>query len=95
MPLPPPEILLIDLRADALRTATPLPALPNRTLILSLDEIEEGAHGLSAATGPLLVVCERGVRSTLAARLLRAEGLDATAYEGGVPALLAAWTPER
>ncbi len=94
MTLPPPDALLIDLRSDALRTATPLPPLPNRTLILSLDEIEEGTHGLTAADGPLLVVCERGVRSTLAARLLRAEGLDASAYEGGVPALLAAWTAD-
>lgn len=92
MTLPPPDALLIDLRSNALRVATPLPPLPNRTLILSLDEIEEGTHGLTAADGPLLVVCEKGVRSTLAARLLRAEGLDASAYEGGVPALLAAWT---
>ncbi|WP_407570179.1 rhodanese-like domain-containing protein [Deinococcus altitudinis] len=90
-PLPPPEDLLIDLRSGALRAATPLPPLPNRTLLLSLDDIEEGAHGLTAAAGTLLVVCERGVRSTLAARLLRAEGLNASAYEGGVPALLAAW----
>ncbi len=92
MTLPPPDALLIDLRSDALRAATPLPPLPNRTLILSLDEIEEGTHGLTAADGPLMVVCEKGVRSTLAARLLRAEGLDASAYEGGVPALLAVWT---
>ncbi|MGY2893622.1 rhodanese-like domain-containing protein [Deinococcus sp. UYEF24] len=92
MTLPPPDAMLIDLRSDALRAATPLPPLPNRTLILSLDEIEEGAHALTAAAGTLLVVCERGVRSTLAARLLRAEGLDATAYEGGVPALLAAFS---
>ena len=95
MPLPPSDATLIDLRSDALRAATPLPPLPNRTLILSLDEIEEGAHGLTAAAGPLLVVCERGVRSTLAARLLRAEGLAASAYEGGVPALLAASTDAR
>ena len=95
MPLPPPDVLLIDLRSEVLRAAVPLPPLPNRTLLLSLDEIEEGVHGLTPAAGPLLVVCERGVRSTLAARLLRADGLDAFAYAGGVPALLAAWTPGR
>ena len=90
MPLLPPGTLLVDLRSEALRARTPLPPLPNRTLILSLDEIEEGAHGLTPAVGPLLVICEKGVRSPLAARLLRAEGLDASAYAGGIPALLAA-----
>lgn len=88
--LPEPEVTLIDLRSAELRAAQPLTGLPNRRLAVSLDAIEEGTHGLTPDLGPLLVVCERGVRSTLAARLLRADGLDATAYAGGVPALLAA-----
>lgn len=90
MSLPGPELTLIDLRAAHLRAASPLPALPNAVLALSLNDIEEGRHPLGPATGPLLVLCERGARSALAARLLRADGLDAVAYEGGVPALLRA-----
>ena len=54
---------------------------------MTLAQIEEGEHGLSADDGPLIVVCERGVRSTLAARFLRADGLEAVALPGGVPAL--------
>ena len=88
MLLPDPDVTLIDLRSADLRAAAPLPALPNRVLAVSLSEIEEGQHTLTRGLGPLLVVCERGVRSTLAARMLRADGLDAAAYEGGVPALL-------
>ena len=88
MPLPAPDVTLIDLRSAELRAAAPLPALPNRVLAVSLEQIEEGQHALTRGVGPLLVICERGVRSTLAARMLRADGLDASAYEGGVPALL-------
>jgi rhodanese-related sulfurtransferase len=90
MPLPAPDVTIIDLRPANLRVASPLPALPNPLLALSLDDIEEGRHDLTPADGSLLVICERGVRSSLAARLLRADGLDASAYEGGVPALLRA-----
>ena len=87
--LPPPDVTLIDLRSADLRASQPVD-LPNRALAVSLDDIEEGLHPLTPELGPLLVICERGVRSTLAARLLRSDGLDATAYEGGVPALVAA-----
>ena len=93
MPLPDSHLTLIDLRSSELRAAVPLPPLPNRVLAVSLLDIEEGTHGLSPAAGALLVICERGVRSGLAARLLRADGLDASAYEGGVPALLRAAEP--
>ena len=93
MPLPDSHLTLIDLRSSELRAAVPLPPLPNRVLAVSLLDIEEGTHGLSPAAGTLLVICERGVRSGLAARLLRADGLDASAYEGGVPALLRAAEP--
>jgi rhodanese-related sulfurtransferase len=88
---PGPDLTIIDLRPEALRLAQPLLALvPNPVRALSLEQIEDGGHGLNAADGPLLVICERGIRSGLAARFLRADGLDATAYAGGVPALRAA-----
>ena len=84
---PDPAVTVIDLRAEAARTAQPL-RLPNVVLPLTLAQIEEGTHGLTPGHGPLLVVCERGPRSGLAARLLRADGLDASAHAGGVAALL-------
>ncbi|WP_245896051.1 rhodanese-like domain-containing protein [Deinococcus irradiatisoli] len=86
--LPDPNLLIVDLRAETLRGAEPLSALlPNPSRAVSLAEIEEGQHGLTPADGPLILICERGVRSTLAARFLRADGLEATAFPGGVPAL--------
>lgn len=86
----PAGVTLIDLRPEPLRRP-PLPDLTAHTVrVVSLDDIENGSHGLTRDLGPLLVVCERGVRSALAARYLRADGLDADAYPGGVPALLAA-----
>ena len=80
--------LLIDLRPEDLRLREPLEALiPLPVRAVSLDQIEEGTHGLKPDFGPLLVICERGVRSGLAARYLQADGLEARAYPGGVPAL--------
>ncbi|WP_189067372.1 rhodanese-like domain-containing protein [Deinococcus radiotolerans] len=87
----PDGVTVIDLRTDDLRAAEPLSdltALPVRPV--SLQAIEDGAHGLTPDLGPLLVICERGVRSGLATRYLSADGLDARAYPGGVPALRAA-----
>ena len=88
--LPDASALLVDLRPAPLRAAAPLPALPNRVVTLTLDVIEDGGHGLTAGADEVVVLCERGVRSTLAARLLRADGVNASAYPGGVPALLRA-----
>ena len=88
MPLPATGTL-IDLRPDDLRAAQPLTGLsPLPVVHITLDAIEEGIHQLRNLTPPLTVICERGVRSGLAARYLRADGLDASAYPGGVPALL-------
>lgn len=88
-PLPGSQVTLIDLRPQELRFADPLerllPQHPVRAV--SLAAIEQGQHGLTPADGPLLVLCERGVRSPLAARFLEADGLDAQVYPGGVPAL--------
>ena len=86
--MPPEDQLVIDLRSASLREAEPLSALiPNSSRAVSLDQIEEGQHHLTPADGPLIVICERGIRSTLAARFLRSDGLEAAAYLGGVPAL--------
>lgn len=89
MSLPDPEATLIDLRPQELRFAEPLERLmPGRRVqAVTLAAIEQGQHGLSAADGPAVVLCERGVRSPLAARFLQADGLSAEAYPGGVPAL--------
>lgn len=90
MPLPE-DVTVVDLRPADLRAADPLePWLARPVTAVSLDDIEQGRHLLTPVLGPLVVVCERGVRSTLAARYLRADGLDATPYPGGVPALKAA-----
>lgn len=90
--MPNTPTLLIDLRPPDLRHAQPLPAHLNSRAI-GLDEIEAGTHGLTAADGPLLVVCERGIRSSLAARFLRADGLEAEHLAGGVGALLGGQLP--
>ncbi|GGK19912.1 hypothetical protein GCM10008955_11640 [Deinococcus malanensis] len=87
MPLPDP-VTVVDLRPDDLRQAQPLEGPGVLVIVLSLQAIEDGQHGLSQHSGPLLVVCERGVRSGLAARYLRADGLDAQAHPGGIDAFL-------
>lgn len=84
----PEGATVIDLRPADLRAAEPLAGLTTLPVrAVSLQTIEDGAHGLTADLGPLIVICERGVRSGLAARYLAADGLDARAYPGGVPAL--------
>lgn len=88
MPLPG-GVTVIDLRPEDLRRREPLGRLTlNPVRAVSLDAIEDGTHGLSPDLGPLVVICERGVRSGLAARYLQADGLEVTAYPGGVPALV-------
>lgn len=81
--------LWIDLRPQELRFAEPLERwLPaQRVRAVSLAAIERGEHGLSVDDGPLRIICERGVRSPLAVRFLQADGLEAQAYAGGMPAL--------
>ncbi|MFC6591176.1 rhodanese-like domain-containing protein [Deinococcus lacus] len=79
---------VIDLRPQELRFADPLERLISaRVQPVSLAAIEAGEHGLTPELGHLTVICERGLRSGLAAQYLRADGLDAAAYPGGVPAL--------
>lgn len=80
-------VTLIDLRPGELRRREPLEALTTLPVRpVALEAIEDGTHGLSADLGPLVVICERGVRSGLAARYLQADGLEARAYPGGFPA---------
>ncbi|WP_034384418.1 rhodanese-like domain-containing protein [Deinococcus sp. YIM 77859] len=84
----PAHATLIDLRPAELRCREPLEEwLTLPVLALTLEAIENGTHGLRPEAGPLVVICERGVRSGLAAQYLRADGLEAWAYPGGVPAL--------
>lgn len=78
-------VTLIDLRPEELRLREPLPV---PALAVALEAIEDGTHGLRPDLGPLVVICERGARSGLAARYLQADGLEATAYPGGLQALL-------
>lgn len=85
----PTDVTVVDLRPQELRFADPL-TLPVPVRSVTLAAVEAGTHGLTPELGPLLVVCERGVRSGLAARFLRADGLDAAHWPGGVPALRAA-----
>ncbi|RTR29454.1 rhodanese-like domain-containing protein [Deinococcus radiophilus] len=88
MPLPS-DATLLDLRPQELRFADPLerilPSYP--VTVLTLQAIEHGEYQPADLAGPVVVVCERGVRSPLAAQLLQADGVDAQAYPGGVPAL--------
>lgn len=81
-------VTLIDLRPAELRVREPLERLTSLPIVaVTLEAIENGTHGLHPELGPLVVICERGVRSGLAARYLQADGLEASAYPGGVPAL--------
>lgn len=64
---------VIDLRRPEERGRSPIPG----SIVLTLEEIEDGAHGLRAEQGPFTVVCNSGTRADLAARYLRADGLDA------------------
>lgn len=83
--LPDPSVTLVDLRPQELRWREPLEGLlPNPVVALSLERIEKKEHGL---TGRVVVVCEIGLRSNVAAMYLRADGLDAQHLPGGVRAL--------
>lgn len=79
----PPRPHFIDLRPSKQRAAAPL-APPEQVTALTLEQIEDGQHGLTSALGPLLVVCQRGTQADLAARYLRADGLDAQAWRGNL-----------
>lgn len=86
MKAPDPDVTLVDIRPQELRFRHPLERkLPNPVVVSTLDKIEKGQHGLS---GRVVVVCEVGLRSRVAAMYLRADGLDADHLEGGVRGLV-------
>ncbi len=93
--LPDPGVTVVDIRPQELRWREPLEKLlPNPVVVSSLERIERKEHGL---TGRVVVVCEVGLRSNVAALYLRADGLDAAHLPGGVRALKQAahQTPDR
>ena len=81
----PPEVTVVDIRPQELRWKEPLEAfVSNEILVSSLEKIEKGGHGI---TGRVVVVCEIGVRSRVAAMYLLADGVDASHLPGGVKRL--------
>ncbi|WP_117238492.1 rhodanese-like domain-containing protein [Thermus sediminis] len=74
-------VKVVDVRPPD-RGTTPLPFPAER---VSLDKIQKGEHGLPKV--PLLLVCERGLLSQVAALYLEAEGYEAMSLEGGLEAL--------
>ncbi|WP_110885188.1 rhodanese-like domain-containing protein [Deinococcus yavapaiensis] len=80
-----PDVVVVDIRPQELRWKDPLETLiPNEILVSSLEKIEKGGHGI---TGRVVVVCEIGVRSRVAAMYLLADGVEATHLPGGVKGL--------
>ncbi|AFZ68286.1 rhodanese-like domain-containing protein [Deinococcus peraridilitoris] len=80
-----PDVTIVDIRAQELRFREPLEKLlANPVVPMSLERIEKKNHGLS---GRVVVVCEVGLRSNVAAMYLRADGLDAEHLPGGARAL--------
>lgn len=86
----PPDATVVDIRPQELRFREPLEKLiPNPVVVSSLERIEKKEHGLNSQTlgGAVVVVCEVGLRSNVAAMYLRADGVEATHLPGGVRAL--------
>ncbi len=71
----------VDVRPpDKRHTPLPFPAE-----WIPLEKIQKGEHGLPRV--PLLLVCEKGLLSQVAALYLEAEGYEAMSLEGGLQAL--------
>lgn len=75
MPADLPTLIVLQAPAEALAYAGPV-------VYLTLEQIEDGQHGLSPEQGPFLVTCRNGNRAALAARYLRADGLQAGVWNG-------------
>ncbi len=71
----------VDIRPERLRK-TPLP-FPAEWV--PFERIQEGRHGLPKV--PLLLLCERGPYSEVAALYLEGEGYEVMVLEGGLQAL--------
>ncbi len=78
-----PRALVVDVRPEG-RRETPIPF---EALWVPLEAIREGRHGLPKDR-PLLLVCERGLISQVAALYLESEGYpEVYSLEGGLLAL--------
>lgn len=53
---------------------------------IPLDALEQKLSSLSTST-PVVAICQSGMRSTTAARMLGARGYDVSSVQGGMPAL--------
>ncbi|APD10231.1 MULTISPECIES: rhodanese-like domain-containing protein [Thermus] len=74
-------VKVVDVRpADRRTTPLPFPAE-----WVPLEKIQKGEHSLPKV--PLLLVCEKGLLSQVAALYLEAEGYEAMSLEGGLQAL--------
>ncbi|ETN87956.1 rhodanese-like domain-containing protein [Thermus scotoductus] len=74
-------VKVVDVRpADKRHTPLPFPAE-----WVPLEKIQAGEHHLPKV--PLLLVCEKGLISQVAALYLEAEGYEAMSLEGGLQAL--------
>lgn len=74
-------VKVVDVRpADRRHTPLPFPAE-----WVPLERIQAGEHHLPKV--PLLLVCEKGLISQVAALYLEAEGYEAMSLEGGLQAL--------
>ncbi|AEV16120.1 hypothetical protein TCCBUS3UF1_10740 [Thermus sp. CCB_US3_UF1] len=74
-------VKVVDVRPAERRTS-PLPFAADW---VPLEKIQKGEHGLPRV--PLLLVCEKGLLSQVAALYLEAEGYEAMSLEGGLQAL--------
>jgi len=81
-----PATLLVDVR-DAAEVAAV--AIPGATHVPLARVLDGSAVPDLPRDRPVLVVCQVGARSLVAARFLRAEGVDAVNVDGGVLAWLA------
>ncbi|WP_337845199.1 rhodanese-like domain-containing protein [Thermus sp.] len=74
-------VKVVDVRpAEKRKTPLPFPAE-----WVPLEKIQKGEHNLPKV--PLLLVCEKGLISQVAALFLEAEGYEAMSLEGGLEAL--------
>ncbi|WP_353513045.1 rhodanese-like domain-containing protein [Thermus sp. LT1-2-5] len=74
-------VKVVDVRPPDRRTTS----LPFPAEWVPLEKIQKGEHGLPKV--PLLLVCEKGLLSQVAALYLEAEGYEAMSLEGGLQAL--------
>jgi rhodanese-related sulfurtransferase len=78
----------LDIRDELERTLEPLELfVTGQSMVWTLAQLEEGHHPPLEPKQAVLVVCNLGLQSTLAAYYLQAEGYAATSLEGGIARL--------